>query len=183
MKLSGITLVSIALAMLATSSQSVRAQDNAVLTDVVSRATCPVSLAAPTRRGDRLHLLFRNTSSKKIRGILFGAAYYDGDHQAHVVRILTDEHRIIPSGVMKSGDLNISYWHRTEYAGWAAWPSKILYDDGSSWQIGPNSTACVASYWRSGQQPRALLASDVYAKPPVELAESGEGAVGRGSER
>jgi hypothetical protein len=183
MKMSGITLVSIALAMLATSSQSVRAQDNALLTDVVSGATCPVSLAAPTRRGDTLHLLFRNTSGKRIRGIMFGAAYYDGDREAHLVHILTDEHRIIPSGAVKSGDLNISYWHRMEYAGWATWPSKILYTDGSSWQIGPKSMNCVASYWRDGEQPHALLASEIYISPPVQVAEASEAAVGPGSGR
>ena len=183
MKSSGITVVSLALAILATSSRSVHAQDDAQFTYAVSRVTCPVNLASPTRRGDTLHLLFRNASGKKIRGILFGAAYYDGNRQAHVIQILSDEHRIIPSGIVKSGDLNISYWHRTEYAGWAAWPSKILYDDGSSWQIGPKSMTCVASYWRGGQPPRSLLASEIHLDAPVEVAEESEGTAGPGSGR
>lgn len=184
MKFSGLLSVLFALVMVVMPGKSLTAQsDGAYRADAVSRPTCPVSMATPARSGNTLHLKFRNSTSTKIRGILFGAAYYDGNQVAHVIEVLTDEHRIIRPGVVKTGDLNISHWRSTDFTGWAAWPSKILYTDGTSWQIGPNAMGCVVSYWRDGQRPRTLLASDILPHAPVEMEQGAESGGGGGSDR
>jgi hypothetical protein len=177
------SVLSICIALLAfvAPGQALPAQVNgSFLTNVVSQQTCPVSMATPTRSGNTLHLSFRNSSSKKIRGILFGAAYYDSNQVVHVIQVLADEHRIIHPGVVKTGDLNIRYWRNADFTAWSTWPSKILFTDGSSWQIGPNSLSCVATYRRDDRQPRMLLASDLHLDAPVETAQVAEGEDGGG---
>jgi hypothetical protein len=175
--------ICIALMAFVAPGQALSAQVNgSSLTNVVSQQTCPVRMAAPTRSRNTLHLSFRNSSSKKIRGILFGAAYYDRNQVVHVIQVLADEHRIIQPGVVKTGDLDIRYWRNADFTAWSAWPSKILFTDGSSWQMGPNAMSCVATYRRDDRQPRMLLASDLHLDAPVEMVQAAEGEAGGGSD-
>ena len=116
-------------------------------TSSVPAPSCAIRFSSMSLHNDRIGFSFANNSEQTIQGIEFGAAVYDSVQQPH--RILVDGgiRRRIHSKQLVSYDLNIKKWKGTGYAGWMLWPSKVLYTDGSTWEMGSDHSACGVEHW------------------------------------
>jgi hypothetical protein len=110
-------------------------------------ASCPVHLDSLSVRHDKLSFVYRNTTDNTIRGIDFGAAYFDPVQDPHLVRVDGGFNKLLKSGRRTRSSLDIRYWRNTGYTGWLVWPQKILYTDGKIWEEGQERASCGIEHW------------------------------------
>jgi hypothetical protein len=134
---------------------------------IVDRA-CPVRLSNLSIHPSKLDFRYLNATDKDIAGIEFGAAYYDSVQEPHRV-VVTGGWKGLRSGYRRESGLNISYWRTTNYSGWTLWPSKILYKDGTTWQIGTDVVSCGIESWNEKQLHRAYTPSQIMTLQPTDM--------------
>jgi len=129
-------------------------------------ATCPIQLKNLLLKNNRLHFEYRNSSDKVLQGIVFGLAYYDSVQDPHRVSVVGGINRRLLSGKVWKSTLDVSYWRNAGYSGWTLWPAKMLFTDGTVWQMGHESNACSVVNWRQKQITPPPLPSAVMTMPP-----------------
>jgi hypothetical protein len=132
-------------------------------------AVCPVQLRSLEVRGDRLLFDYRNSSDKQIQGILFGAAYFDSVQDPHRIIVMGGDNKHLRPGQLRRSGYSVKYWHHTGIEGWTIWPSKILFNDGSTWIMGQQSTACSAARWMDKQVAAPALPAAVLTMMPESV--------------
>jgi hypothetical protein len=142
------------------------AQDSGRKPLTTASATCPIQLKYLLLKNNRLHFEYRNSSDKVLQGIVFGLAYYDSVQDPHRVSVVGGVDRRLAPGKWWKSTLDISYWRNSGYAGWTLWPAKMLFTDGSIWQMGHEKDACNVVNWRDKQITPPPLPSAVMTMPP-----------------
>ena len=130
-----------------------------------SGAVCPIQLKTLQLKSNHLRFEYRNSSDKDLQGIVFGVAYFDSVQDPHRVVVIGGIDRRLRAGQLYKSQLDMGYWRNSGYAGWVLWPSKILFVDGSTWQMGHESTACSIVNWRDKQITPPSLPAAVLNMP------------------
>lgn len=147
MKYTALCTTVMAAALAAAFAVSTSAETPTVRSSKMTNATCPVVLAKMQIKDNSLVFEYENAAATDIAGIEFGAAYFDPVQEPHRV-VVTGGWKNLRAGYSRFSALNIKYWRHTNYAGWTIWPSRILYKDGSSWQMGKENDSCGMEIWR-----------------------------------
>ncbi len=154
-----------AAALAAASAVSTSAETPAPQGSKVISATCPVVLAKLQMKDNAVLVFeYENVAPKDIAGIEFGAAYFDTVQEPHRV-VVTGGWKNLRAGYSRFSALNIKYWRHTNYSGWTIWPSRILYKDGSSWQMGKENDSCGMETWRDRRVHVAYTPSQILNFP------------------
>jgi hypothetical protein len=159
------TVIAVAFAASFTASTSAETPTPTVQSSKMTNATCPVVMAKLQMK-DNAALIFEyeNATKKDIAGIEFGAAYSDAVQEPHRV-VVTGGWKNLRAGYSRFSALNIKYWRHTNYTGWMIWPSRILYKDGSSWQMGKENDSCGMEVWRDRKVHVAYSPSQILNFP------------------
>jgi hypothetical protein len=93
-----------------------------------------------------LNLKFTNSTTKMITGIKFSVAWMDAVGDIHSVSEMPiSDSKLKPAAAKKLS------WRKpvvpiSAEKGWLVAPSKVLYDDGSIWQMSPSERGCFGQY-------------------------------------
>ncbi len=137
-------------------------------TPTLSTPSCPVSIRdvrpngsgmdafssvmnSANNRPERIppfRLKIQNDSGKDIKGIKFGAAYYDSVEDPLVIPVDWNLYNLIGAGKSAAAAWDNTVWHSTAAIGWIVWPTKILFTDGTRWEISENTIQCNGTYWK-----------------------------------
>jgi hypothetical protein len=109
--------------------------------------SCAVRFAGMSVHNNRIDFAFSNSSDRTIQNIEFGAALYDSNEQLHRVQVVGDVHKQLRAGQQAKYDLDIKPWKKTGYAAWMLYPSKVLFTDGTSWEMTPEHASCQVEQW------------------------------------
>jgi len=125
--------------------------------------TCPVQLTALRIHDNKLLFRDKNKSDLYIKKIAFGAAYLDADNVPHRIEV-QGGWKDLHAGYTLNSALDIKNYRKTGYSGWVIWPEKVLYKDGTLWQISQDDQSC-------GMQTTNAVKDDV-PMVPAELIEA-----------
>ena len=131
---------------------------------------CPVELSQLRIQNNKLIFLDRNSSGTYIKKIALGAAYIDNANVAHPIEV-DGGWKDLHAGYVLESALDIKNYRKTGYTGWVVWPEKVLFNDGSIWQINHATTSCGLQAWK-GNQPEPT-------QPPTQLLSSLAGSAGK----
>jgi len=92
-------------------------------------------------------LQLRNVSGKDIRGMKFQAAYYDATEELNEIPVEWNWTKAVKDKREESFMWRNELWKQESLIGWVVWPTKILFEDGSSWQA-DEKHACSGEFWR-----------------------------------
>jgi hypothetical protein len=115
---------------------------------------CPVQLSQLSILDNKLIFRNKNTSGVYIKKIALGAAYFDSAHVQHPIEI-EGGWKDLHAGLVLDSALDIKRYRQTGYAGWTIWPEKVLFSDGSLWQIDHATTSCGLQAWKTNQTVNA----------------------------
>ena len=106
-----------------------------------SNEGCPVQLSQL-----RIHdhkLIFRDTNSSDhyIKKIVVGAAYVDSENVAHRIDV-EGGWKDLHVGFALDSALDIKHYRNADSRSWVIWPEKVLFSDGTLWQIDQDSASC-----------------------------------------
>ena len=136
-----------------------------------SGAVCPIQLKTLQLKSNHLRFEYRNSSDKDLQGIVFGVAYFDSVQDPHRVVVIGGIDRRLRAGQLYKSQLDIGYWRNSGYAGWTLWPAKILFADGSTWQMGHEVNACSVVNWLEKQITPPPLPNAVITMVPEHYPE------------
>jgi hypothetical protein len=109
--------------------------------------SCAVRFSGMAVHNNRIDFAFANSSNRTIQSIEFGAAMYDSSEHLHRVQVLGDVHKRLRAGQQATYDLNIKPWKNSNYAAWMLYPSKVMFTDGTSWEMSPDHASCEVEQW------------------------------------
>jgi hypothetical protein len=164
-------LPALALALLLSHPRALTAQDSGRKQLATTGATCPIQLKFLQLHKNHLEFEYRNSSDKVLQGIVFGLAYYDSVQDPHRVVVVGGINRLLRPGKLWKSQLDVSYWRNSGYAGWTLWPAKILFADGSTWQMGHEVNACSVVNWLEKQITPPPLPNAVITMVPEHYPE------------
>ena len=104
--------------------------------------SCPISIEELRIDHNIAYFWYFNTSAKDVDGVLFDAAYYDEQEQAHHIQVWGNYNDRVHPGHFKEGALNIKFLREVHYAGLSLWPTMVRYRDGSTSDVNPGLAAC-----------------------------------------
>jgi hypothetical protein len=120
-----------------------------------SQLGCPIQFAYIMWATPTFRVRVLNGSGKDIQGIKFSVAYYDSVEDLHVIPVDWGMH-----------DLLSSLWQNTPNMGWVIWPTKILYTDGSRWEMSENTVNCHMVKWNDKRKPVPTLPASAITQSP-----------------
>jgi hypothetical protein len=132
-------------------------------------AACPVELTQLRIHDNKLIFRNRNSSGQYIKKIALGAAYLDSGNVPHRIDV-QGGWKDLHAGFVLDSALDIKSYRKTGAEGWVIWPEKVLFSDGSLWQINHATTNC-------GLQATKTSRAEV-AQIPVEFLASNAGTGG-----
>lgn len=113
-----------------------------------------------------------NDSGKDIRGLKIQAAYFDATEDLNLVPVEWDWHSAIKAGATTSLTWQNDLYARTAAVGWVVVPTKILFEDGSTWTAFASTPGCFGEYWRDKKHPRLAALPTEILKKKSQAAES-----------
>jgi hypothetical protein len=122
---------------------------------------CAIQFSGIAVHNNRIDFAFANSSNRTIQNIEFGAAVYDRAQQLHRVQILGDVHRLLRTGQQATYDLDIKPWKGSHYAAWMVYPSKVIFTDGTAWEMESDHASCDVEKWL--KQPSRASATPLEA--------------------
>jgi len=113
-----------------------------------SNQACPVQLTQLRIHDNKLIFRDQNSSAMYIKKIAFGAAYFDDANVPHRIEV-QGGWKDLHAGYILDSALDIKNYRKTGYSGWVIWPEKVLFSDGTLWQINQASQACGLQTWKA----------------------------------
>ena len=95
---------------------------------------------------------YTNNTAKTIVGAKFNAGWMDATADYHHILDVWGSDSKVKPGAHKKERWNPPP-ESSHNKGWLVAPKKILYSDGSSWQISPEDKTCFDSFLYKGQPP------------------------------
>jgi hypothetical protein len=131
-----------------------------------SNQACPVELSQLRIHDNKLIFRDRNSSDMYIKKIAFGAAYLDSANVPHRIEV-QGGWKDLHAGYVLDSALDIKNYRKTDYTGWAIWPEKVLFSDGSMWQIDQATGSCGLETSKSNKEDVAYVPLQILNGAPV----------------
>lgn len=138
---------------------------------VLAAAQCPIEI---TRFGINMNQLlinhstafdlrYTNKTSKVITGMKFRGVWIDAVDDVHTVLSAFTEADRVKAGATKTVGWKEPFGVPEDRKGWFIAPIKVLYDDGSTWQMTEADRGCFGQMW--------MVKHDHWKEAPKQLFE------------